>query len=80
MYESVHGGGHMRLNEVMPGEVVKVRRIAGGPKTRLLDMGLTPGTKIRVIKRAPLGDPIEIEVRGYKLSLRLEEAGYIEVE
>jgi len=80
MYESVHEGGHMRLNEVMPGEVVKVKRIVGGPKARLLDMGLTPGTKIRVIKRAPLGDPIEIEVRGYKLSLRLEEAGYIEVE
>lgn len=80
MYESVHGGVDMRLNEVMPGEVVKVKRIVGGPKTRLLDMGLTPGTKIRVIKRAPLGDPIEIEVRGYKLSLRLEEAGYIEVE
>ncbi|RLF75922.1 ferrous iron transport protein A [Thermococci archaeon] len=70
----------MRLSEVEPGSVVKVRRITGGPKARLLTMGITHGVVLKVVKRAPLGDPIEVELRGYNLSLRKEEAKYIEVE
>jgi ferrous iron transport protein A len=70
----------MRLSEVEPGRTVRVVGITGGPKARLLTMGVTPGAVVKVVKRAPLGDPIEIEVRGYKLSLRKEEADYVEVE
>jgi len=47
---------------------------------RLLDMGLTKGTIIKVIKRAPLNNPIEIEIKGFHLALRIEEAKYINVE
>jgi len=47
---------------------------------RLLEMGLTPGAEFRVVKVAPLGDPIEIEIRGYKLCLRRREARGIELE
>nr|WP_048060705.1 FeoA family protein [Methanothermus fervidus] len=70
----------MRLNEVKTGEIVKIKNILGGPKSRFFDMGLVPGTKVKVVKRAPLKDPIEIEIKGYLLSLRSEEAQYIEVE
>lgn len=45
-----------------------------------MDMGMTPGTVVKVIKMAPLGDPIEVHLRGYELSLRKEEAKQIEVE
>ncbi|BAD84905.1 iron(II) transport protein A [Thermococcus kodakarensis KOD1] len=76
----MHGGGRMRLSEVEPGRTVRVVGIRGGPKARLLTMGVTPGAVVKVVKRAPLGDPIEVEVRGYKLSLRKEEADYVEVE
>ena len=48
-------------------------------RRRLLDMGLTPGTAVVVRKRAPLGDPIELSLRGYELTLRLEEAEKIHV-
>ncbi len=48
-------------------------------RRRLLDMGLTPGTAVLVRKRAPLGDPIELSLRGYELTLRLEEAEKIHV-
>ena len=52
-----------------------------GPlRCRLLDMGLIPRTRVRVEKIAPLGDPLELRVRGYSLSLRKEDAGKIEVE
>lgn len=70
----------MRLDEVEPGATVKVKRISGGPKARFAAMGLNRGTEIKVLKKAPLRDPIEVEVRGYKLSLRRDEAKFIEVE
>ncbi|WP_210411141.1 FeoA family protein [Thermococcus aciditolerans] len=73
-------GWEMRLSDVEPGKTVRVREITGGPKARFAAMGLGKGTEVRVLKRAPLGDPIEIEVRGYKLSLREGEARFIEVE
>ena len=46
----------------------------GALRRRLLDMGLTPGTKVMMRKKAPMGDPIEIKIRGYELTLRLEDA------
>ncbi|WP_292459727.1 ferrous iron transport protein A [Methanothermococcus sp.] len=72
----------MNLSEVKPGTTVKIKKITGDSnlKTRFLDMGLTKGTYIKVVKKAPLKDPIEVEVRGYSLSLRVNEAKYIEVE
>jgi len=51
----------------------------GALRRRLLDMGLTPGTRIMVRKRAPLGDPIELYLRGYELTLRQEDARKIEI-
>lgn len=52
----------------------------GKIRRRLFDMGLTPGIEIYLRKKAPLGDPIEITIRGYELTLRKEEARYVEVE
>lgn len=52
----------------------------GALRLRLLDMGLIPKTKVTVIKTAPMGDPIEIRIRGYELTIRKEEAVKIEVE
>ena len=69
------------LKEINPGETVSVATFKGaGPlRRRLMDMGITKGTKIFVRKVAPLGDPVEITVRGYELSLRKNEAESIEV-
>ncbi|WP_407313166.1 ferrous iron transport protein A [Desulfosporosinus sp. SB140] len=69
------------LKEVKPGETVSVTAFkgVGALRRRLMDMGITKGTKIYVRKVAPLGDPIEITVRGYELSLRKDEAENIEV-
>ena len=55
-------------------------RLDGALRCRLLDMGLIPHTKVALQKIAPMGDPIEIQVRGYELTLRVEEAQKIEVE
>ena len=52
----------------------------GGLRRRLLDMGLTPRTKVKIRKVAPMGDPIELTLRGYELTLRLEDAKKIEIE
>ena len=60
-------------------KVVKLH-CEGALRRRIMDMGITKGVEIRVRKAAPLGDPIEITVRGYELSLRLEDAEKIEVE
>lgn len=60
--------------------IVNVGHQSSAIKRRLIDMGLTPGTKIMVRKVAPLGDPIEINIRGYELSLRKEDAAQIAVE
>ena len=70
------------LNQVKVGDTVKVTKIAGeGPvKRRIMDMGITKGVEIYVRKVAPLGDPVEITVRNYELSVRKADAAIIEVE
>ena len=70
------------LREVKIGETVKAVRLHGeGPvKRRIMDMGITRGTEVFVRKVAPLGDPVEVTVRGYELSLRKADAEMIEVE
>lgn len=70
------------LRDVKIGESATVSRIIshGALKKRVMDMGITKGCEIFVRKVAPLGDPIEITVRGYELSLRKEDAQIIEVE
>ncbi len=70
------------LQEAVLGETVKVRKISGeGPvKRRIMDMGITKGVSIFVRKVAPLGDPVEVTVRGYELSLRKQDAVMIELE
>ena len=69
----------MTLRELKPGEegVVASLGTKGPMKRRIMDMGVTPGVSIKVIKVAPLGDPIEVNIRGYELSLRKEEANQI---
>lgn len=70
------------LRDVRVGESATVARLdgAGAIKRRIMDMGLTKGTRVLVHKVAPLGDPIEVTVRGYELSLRKDEAGCIDVK
>ena len=70
------------LKDVKIGETTRVVRIhgEGALKRRIMDMGITRGVEIYVRKVAPLGDPIEITVRGYELSLRKADAKLIEVE
>ena len=70
------------LKSVMIGETVKVVRLhgEGAVKRRIMDMGLTRSTEVTVRKVAPLGDPIEMTVRGYELSLRKADAEMVEVE
>lgn len=70
------------LNELEPGDGGIVVNVVGkGPLLRrLVDMGLVIGTKVKVLRRSPLGDPVEFEVKGYNLSLRKEEAKHIFVE
>ena len=69
------------LREVKIGQTVKVVKLhgAGAVKRRIMDMGITQGVEIYVRKVAPLGDPIEVTVRGYELSLRKQDAEMIEV-
>ena len=70
------------LKDVKIGETVKVVRIhgEGALKRRIMDMGITKGVEIYVRKVAPLGDPVEITVRDYELSLRKADANLVEVE
>jgi len=72
------------LYDLTTGAVARILRIrGGGPKSirqRLLDMGVTRGTEIRVERNAPLGDPVEVNIKGYYLALRMSEAKEIEVE
>ena len=70
------------LRDIACGNTVKVTKIVGvGPvKRRIMDMGITKGIDIYIRKVAPLGDPIEVTVRGYELSLRKADAEIIEVE
>ena len=70
------------LKNVEIGSNVKVKKIhgEGAVKRRIMDMGVTKGVEIFVRKVAPLGDPIEVTVRGYELSIRKEDADKVEVE
>ena len=70
------------LRQAKIGETVKVVKLhgEGATKRRIMDMGLTRGVEVYIRKVAPLGDPVEITVRGYELSLRKADADMIEVE
>jgi Fe2+ transport system protein FeoA len=70
------------LDKLIVGEKGIVKQVTGEKKTkrRLFDMGITPGVEVYLRKRAPLGDPMEITLRGYELTLRNEEAKHIEME
>ena len=70
------------FKEVAVGQTVTVKKLSGaGPvKRRIMDMGITKGVEVYVRKVAPLGDPVEVTVRGYELSLRRADAEMIEVE
>lgn len=71
----------LKLNQVRIGRSVRVVRVLGegALRQRILDMGLTKNAEVKVLKMAPFGDPIEITVRGFQLSLRKAEAACIEV-
>jgi ferrous iron transport protein A len=71
----------MKLSELTPGSVAVLRElpVTGTRFLRMREMGLLPGTKVKLVRAAPLGDPLEIEVRGYHLSLRRDEAAQITV-
>jgi ferrous iron transport protein A len=72
----------MTLREVKKGQTVKVVKLngEGAVKRRIMDMGITKGTEIFVRKVAPLGDPVEVTVRGYELSVRKADAEMVEVQ
>ncbi|MDD7515581.1 FeoA family protein [Ruminococcus flavefaciens] len=72
----------MNLKEVKIGDTVTVKKLTGegAVKRRIMDMGLTKGVKVTVRKVAPLGDPIEVTVRGYELSIRKADAEMVEVQ
>ncbi|MCI5604045.1 MAG: ferrous iron transport protein A [Clostridia bacterium] len=70
------------LKQAKIGDVVKVVKLhgEGAVKRRIMDMGITKGVEVHIHKAAPLGDPVEVTVRGYELSLRKADAEMIEVE
>lgn len=72
----------MTLGDAEVGSTVMVKKITGDGayKRRIMDMGITKGSELYIRKLAPLGDPVEITVRGYKLSLRKNDAQCVEVE
>ena len=72
----------MTLDQLAPGKSAVIRSVGGeGPlRLRLLDMGLIPRTKVTMQKIAPMGDPVEIRVRGYELTLRVDDAKNITLE
>lgn len=74
--------GEMRLNEIQIGEHARITDVGGNSSLRqhFLDMGLIPGAEVTAVKFAPLGDPMEIEIHGYELTLRLEDAANIGIE
>lgn len=69
------------LNQLQPGEIAIVTKVkgSGAIKRRIIDMGVVAGTQIQVRKYAPLGDPMEIKVKNFNLSLRKSEAALIEL-
>lgn len=70
------------LAELVVGQQARVARVAGDDEVslRLLEMGVTPGAIVALVGKAPLGDPLEFELRGYRLSLRRAEAARVEIE
>ncbi|MCF0116557.1 MAG: ferrous iron transport protein A [Bacilli bacterium] len=70
------------LDQLKIGQTGTIQNVGGERKLRrrLLDMGVTPGTRVLVIKMAPLGDPIEIKIRGYELTLRKDEAQLLTID
>jgi len=80
--QKVEGGITRTLKDVPVGQTVTVTKITGkGPvKRRIMDMGITRGTEVFVRKVAPLGDPMEVTVRGYELTLRKEDVEMLQVE
>ncbi len=70
------------LKQLQPGETARVKKLygEGAVKRRIMDMGITKGCQICVRKVAPLGDPIEVTVRGYELSLRKADAEMVEID
>ena len=72
----------MTLKEAKIGQTVTVKKLTGegAVKRRIMDMGITKGVEVYIRKVAPLGDPVEVTVRGYELSLRKADAEIIEVE
>jgi ferrous iron transport protein A len=79
---SISASAKMNFSQVRKGMVAKVVRVPADlpDHKRLQEMGLVEGTEFRVVKVAPLGDPVEIEIRGYRLCLRKRETAGIEVE
>lgn len=72
----------LTLDKIEPGTSTRIvaNRADGRLRRRIMDMGLLPGEELEMVRRAPLGDPLEVIVKGYHLSLRKEEAKCIEVE
>lgn len=72
----------MTLDQIAVGQEILITKVGGEGelRCRFLDMGLIPGTRVKVRKMAPMGDPIEIELRGYELTIRKEDAQMIEVQ
>ncbi|AVF94584.1 MULTISPECIES: FeoA family protein [Vibrio diabolicus subgroup] len=73
----------MKLSEINPGDTVKIRLLDGlssDIRKKLMVMGLLPNTEVKVIRRAPMGDPLQVEVRGVSVALRETIAQKIEVE
>ena len=71
-----------KLDQIVHGETGLVKSVEGDGKVRrrLFDMGVTPGAKVTLRKKAPMGDPIEVTIRGYELSLRKAEACLVNIE
>jgi ferrous iron transport protein A len=69
------------LDDVSVGSTVRVQDVSGGDDVaiRLLEMGVTPGVEVRLVGKAPFGDPLELEVRGYRLSIRRQEAARVAI-
>ncbi len=72
----------MTLDQLEMGCSAKVLKLGGEPgvRRRLMEMGITMGVRVEAVRRAPLGDPLDVKVRGYHLSLRRDEAASVEVE
>lgn len=72
----------MTLDQLPLGQSAKVTKLTGAPtvRRRLMEMGITPAATVQAIRWAPLGDPLDVKVRGYHLSLRREEASAVEIQ